>query len=175
MNCRFCGYYYDIREQGSVCKHCGGNRNGLSKTRFMMLSKLLAAAALLLPILTALIFRDVVIYDFGDMLGLIERYEGDDGVAKIHQLLYFHLPPMYILGSAVLLRVKRPNSLLCIFSAVILLLPAVLAFGFGEPLFFIPMYTIPCVLFIVAAVIAIIDKNDQKAKATPHKDRAADA
>lgn len=164
MNCRFCGYYYDVREQGSVCKHCGGNREGLSKTGLMMFSKLLVAAALLLPILTALIFREVVIYDFGDMLGLIERHESDDGFAKIHQLLYFHLPPVYIFGAAVLLRVKRPNALLCIFSAVILLLPAVLAFGFGEPIFFIPMYTIPCVLFIAAAVTAIIDKHNQKVK-----------
>lgn len=164
MNCRFCGYYYNVREQGSVCEHCGGNREGLSKTGLMMFSKLLVAAALLLPILTALFFREVVIYDFGDMLGLIERHEGDDGFGKIHQLLYFFLPPVYILGVTVLLRVKRPNALLCIFSAVILLLPAVLAFGFGEPIFFIPMYTIPCVLFIAAAVIAIIDKHNQKVK-----------
>lgn len=160
MNCRFCGYYYyDIREQGSICEHCGGNREGLHKTRLMMFSKLFVAAALLLPILTALFFREDVVYDIRDMLGLIERHEGDDGAGKIHQLFYFHLPPVYILGVTVLLRVKRPNVLLCIFSIMILLLPAI--FAPGCELEFILIYTIPCALFVAAAVIVIIDKKKQ--------------
>lgn len=161
MNCRFCGYYYyDIREQGSICEHCGGNRKGLYKTRLMMFSKLLVAVALLLPILTAL-FREDVVYDIRDMLGLIEWHEGDDGAGKIHQLFYLHLPPVYILGVTVLLRVKKPNVLLCIFSAMILLLPAIFAPGFGRGPELILMYTIPCALFIAAAVIARIDKKKQ--------------
>ncbi len=162
MNCRFCGYYYyDIREQGSICGYCGGNREGLHKTRLMIFSKLLVAAALLLPILTALLYREGVVYDICDMLGLIEWHEGDDGAGKIHWLFYFHLPPMYILGITVLLRVKRPNVLLCIFSAMILLLPAIFAPGFERGPVFILIYTIPCALFIAAAVIALIDKKKQ--------------
>ncbi|MDE6775604.1 MAG: hypothetical protein K2J37_04850 [Ruminococcus sp.] len=127
----------------------------------MMLSKLLVAAALLMPILTVLLFKEDMIYNIGDMLGLIERHEGDDGAGKIHQLFYFHLPPAYILGVIVLLRVKKPNALLCIFSAVILLLPAIFAPGFERGPVFIMMYTIPCALFIAAAVIARIDKKKQ--------------
>lgn len=162
MNCRFCGYYYyDIREQGSICEHCGGNREGLQKTRLMMFSKLLVAVALLLPILTVFLYREDMVYDIGDMLGLIERHEGDDGAGKFHQLFYLHLPPVYILGVTVLLRVKRPNVLLCIFSVIILLLPAIFAPGFERGSEFILIYTIPCALFIAAAVIARIDKKKQ--------------
>lgn len=161
MNCKLCSYYYDIHEQGSVCAHCGGNREGLHKTRLMMLSKLLVAAALLMPIMAVLFFWEDMIYDIRDTLGLVEWHEGNDGAGGIRQMFCFHLPPVYILGVIVLLRVKRPNGLLCIFSALILLLPAVIAPGGFRELIFVLIYTIPCALFIGAAVIAIIDKKKQ--------------
>lgn len=49
MNCKLCGYYYSTHEKGTVCQHCGGNRDGLKKTRLMTISKIIAGIALITP------------------------------------------------------------------------------------------------------------------------------
>jgi len=63
MNCKLCGYYYSAHEKGTVCQHCGGNREGLHKTRLMTISKVLAIVALIIPFMI-LIFSQEVRYEF---------------------------------------------------------------------------------------------------------------
>lgn len=160
MNCKFCGYYINRGE--ITCGHCGNDPNGLKKTRLMQVSKILVVIALIMPVLMV-IFNEDVHYDFLSTFGFIEHHEGDDGGVPIHRLFYVVVPFVYISAVPTFFRVKKCNFGLYLFSAIILLLPAIFVLGMKE-VCLVFFFTIPCILFIAAAVTAIIDKQNQKVK-----------
>jgi len=159
MNCKLCGYYYSTHEKGTVCQNCGGNREGLEKTRLMTISKIIALVAVLVPII-AIIFHAGWRYELLTSFGFMERHEGDDGCGSILDFVYWVLPLVYLFTISALFRVKRCNFGLYLTSSL-LLLPFAILFFIDEKSI---MYTVMCVLFAVSAVIAKVDSKFQKSK-----------
>lgn len=160
MNCKLCGYYYSGHEKETVCQHCGGNREGLEKTRLMTVSKIIALVAILVPVITV-IFHSDWNYEFLTTFGFMERPEGDDGCGSVLDFSWYVLPFVYFFTVSALFRVKKCNSGLYLASSLLLVLPAMLFFIDEYDIF---MYAIPCILLAVSAVTAKIDKNFQKSK-----------
>lgn len=160
MNCKLCGCYYSTHEQEKNCPCCGGNREGLHKTRIMTISKIIAVVAVIVPIITV-IFNDAWNYEFLTTFGFIEKHEGDDGCGSVLDLAWFVLPLVYLFTVSALFRVKKCNFGLYLTSSLLLMPPAMLFFIDEHDIL---MYAIPCILLIVSAVIAKVDKKIQKSK-----------
>lgn len=157
MKCKLCGYYYSTHEKGTVCQHCGGNRDGLEKTRLMTISKIIAVLALLVPVI-AIIFNSDWSYAFRKAYGFIELHEGNAGCGSIMDFVWWVLPFVYIFTISALFRVKRCNFGLYLTSSLLLLPFAILFFMDEKNI----MYIIMCILLMILAVIAKIDKQNQK-------------
>ncbi|MDE6671885.1 MAG: hypothetical protein K2K16_06765 [Ruminococcus sp.] len=136
-----------------------GNREGLQKTKLMTISKIIAMSAILVPVFY-IIFNSDFQYEFLLRLGFIERHEGNSGVGSVMDFVYAILPVVYLFTISALFRVKKCNASLYIASAI-LLFPFAVLFFMDEKTF---IYIIPCVLLTVSAVIAVIDKKNQKVK-----------
>lgn len=159
MKCKLCGYYYSTHEKGTVCQHCGGNRDGLEKTRLMTISKIIAVLALLVSVI-AIIFNSDWSYAFRKAYGFIELREGNSGCGSIMDFVWWVLPLVYIFTIFTLFRVKRCNFGLYLTSSLLLLPFAILFFMDEKNI----MYIIMCILLMILAVIAKIDKQNQKIK-----------
>ena len=159
MNCKLCGYYYSEHEKNTICQHCGGNREGLKKTKLMIISKIIALVAILVPVFYT-IFNIDFQYEFLLASGVIESREGHAGCGSIMDFVCYVLPFVYLFTISALFRVKRCNFRLYLASSILLFPFAVLFFMDEKTI----MYIIPCVLLAVSAVIAKIDKQNQKVK-----------
>ncbi len=160
MNCKLCGYYYSTHEKVTVCQNCGGNREGLEKTKLMTISKIIAVTAILIPIITV-IFNSDWQYEFLTAFGFMEKHEGDDGCGSVLDLAWFVLPFVFLFTVSALFRVKKCNFGLYLTASLLLIPTAVLFFIDENDIF---MYTIPCILLAISAVIAKTDKKIQKTK-----------
>lgn len=131
----------------------------LQKTRLMKISKIIALSAILVPVFY-IIFNSGFQREFLLRFGFIERHEGNSGVGSIMDFVYAILPFVYLFTISALFRVKKCNAGLYTVSAI-LLFPFAVLFFMDEKTF---IYVIPCVLLTVSAVIAVIDKKNQKVK-----------
>lgn len=159
MNCKLCGYYYSEHEKNTICQHCGGNREGLQKTKLMRISKIIALVAVLVPVFY-IVFNSSFRYEFLLTFGFIERHEGNSGVGSIMDFVWAILPFVYLFTISALFRVKKCNAGLYLASAILLFPFAVLFFIDEKTI----IYIIPCVLLTVSTVIAKIDKKNQIVK-----------
>ncbi len=159
MNCKLCGYYYSEHEQGTVCQNCGGNREGLEKTRLMTISKIISVMAVIIPVI-AFIFNSDWNYTFRKAYGFIELHEGNTGVGSIMDFMWVVLPFVYIFNIYALFRVKKCNFGLYLISSL-LILPFAILFFIDEKSI---MYIIMCVLLMISAVTAKTDRQNQKLK-----------
>lgn len=159
MNCKLCGYYYSTHEKGTVCQHCGGNREGLEKTGLMTISKIIAVVSCLVPVI-AIIFNSDWNYAFRKAYGFMELHEGNAGCGSIMDFVWWVLPLIYIFTIFTLFRVKRCNFGLYLISSLLLLPFAVLFFLDEKSI----MYIIMCILLMTSAVITKIDNQNQKVK-----------
>lgn len=159
MNCKLCGYYYSAHEKGNVCQHCGGNREGLEKTKLMTISKIIAFLAVLVPVI-AIIFNSDWNYVFCKAYGFIELQEGNAGCGSVMDFVWLVLPLVYTFTISTLFRVKRCNFGLYLISSLLLMPFAILFFMDEKSI----MYILMCILLMTSAVIAKIDRKFQKSK-----------
>ncbi|MDE6501367.1 MAG: hypothetical protein K2L10_04725 [Ruminococcus sp.] len=136
-----------------------GNREGLQKTKLMRMSKITALVAIIIPVIFQIANIDFQ-YEYLLATGVIESREGHAGAGSILNLVWAVLPFVYLFTISALFRVKKCNTGLYLASAI-LLFPFALLFFMDEITF---IYIIPCVLLTVSAVIANIDKKNQKVK-----------
>ena len=152
MNCKLCGYYYSSHEHGNTCQHCGGNREGLHKTRLMTVSKILVVTAfIVLAFLCAVIVHENIRYMYE------QQYYSDDydGGTYWEMLICLSCLMSFLFSFPVIFRTKKCNFSHYIVSAI-LLFPAVFIM-LDETI----MATVPCLLLIISAVTALIDKKKQ--------------
>lgn len=178
MNCKICGYYYSSHEHDNTCQHCGGNREGLHKTRLMTVSKILALVALIMPFIIW-IFSQNVRYE---ILTSFRFITNDYGYSPDFALLYLVLPntslhiipvyllilmPVYLLTVIALLMTKKCGSVLYLLSAIMLIFPAAFIFLIDfliddcDSIIYSAFFAIPCLLITISAVITRIDRKKQ--------------
>lgn len=143
-----------------ICGHCGNDPDGLKKTRLMTISKIISVVAVLISIIT-IIFNSDWQYEFLKTFSFMEKHEGDDGCGSVLDLAWFVLLFVFLFTVSALFRVKRCNFGLYLTSSLLLIPPAILFFIDENDVF---MYTFPCILLTLSAVIAKIDKQNQKIK-----------
>lgn len=163
MNCRLCGYYYfDRDQQGNICGHCGGNREGLSRTRLMNISKLLALAAILLPIICYALDLESIVFIAKKILGLLEpeELEGSSGAWFPEEMFVMQILISWLFAVPMLFRTKKCSFGWFIAAAAVVFPTAVLCMLDNELLSKLA-YTLPFFLYIAAAVTATVDKKKQ--------------
>ena len=151
MNCKLCGYYYSSHEHGNTCQHCGGNREGLHKTRLMTVSKILVVTAF---IVLAFLCTEIIHENIRDMYEQ-QYYSDDSGGTHWERLIYLSCLMSFLFSFSVIFRKKKCNFWHYILSAASLF-PAMFIV-YGETI----MMSVPCLLLIISAVIALIDKKKQ--------------
>ncbi len=156
MNCKLCGYYYSSHEDGNACQHCGGNREGLQNTRLMTVSKILVVTAL---VILAFMFMctEIIRENIRDMYE--QQYYSDDGSGTHwERLIDLSCLMSFLFSFPVIFRKRKCNFLHFIVSAISLF-PAMFIL-YGETIPFL-MTAVPCLLLIISAVTALIDKKKQ--------------
>ncbi|MDE5763938.1 MAG: hypothetical protein K2I00_03125 [Ruminococcus sp.] len=156
MNCKLCGYYYSSHEQGNTCQHCGGNREGLHKTRLMTVSKIIALIAVFVPVFFQISTIDFK-YEYLLAADVIDSREGHSGVGSVLDLVWVVLPFVFLFTISALFRVKRCNFGLYLVSAV-LIFPFAVFFLLNSKIF---IYFVSWVLFTLSAIIAKTDRKKQ--------------
>lgn len=163
MNCRLCGYsYYDRDQQGNTCGHCGGNREGLSRTRLMKISKLIALAAILLPILCYAFDLESTVFMAKKFLGLLEpeELEGHSGAWFPAEMFIMQILISWLFAVPTLFRTKK-CSFGWFIAAAAVIFPTALFCLLDNELLPKLAYTLPFFLYIAAAVTAKADKKIQ--------------
>ncbi|MDE7363759.1 MAG: hypothetical protein K2N27_02550 [Ruminococcus sp.] len=101
MNCKLCGCYYSIHEQEKSCPCCGGNREGLHKTKLITISKVLAVTALIINFMILIFSQNI----HDELLTSFRFITNDYGNSPDFALLYLILPnthlhiiPVYLLN-----------------------------------------------------------------------------
>lgn len=161
MNCKLCGYYYSTHEKGTVCQHCGGNREKLEKTRLMTISKIIAGIALIMQIFTA-IFTETISGYMKDIFDFIRNGDGIFLLFLIEAMFFLCIPFVYVFTVPMFFGTKKNNFVFYFLSAIVLIPSALItpSIDFVYAFFF----TVPCVLFLLAGITAMIDKQNQKVK-----------
>lgn len=174
MNCKLCGYYYSSHEHGSTCQHCGGNREGLHKTKLITISKVLAVTALIIHFVILIFNQDIRDELLTSFRFITNDYGNPPDFALLYLILpntYLHIIPVYLLifplvyllTIIALLMTKKCSSGLYLISATMLMIPAIFIFlSYGsEGIIYSVFFAIPCLLITISAVITRIDRKKQ--------------
>ena len=159
MNCKLCGYYYSEHEQGTVCQNCGGNREGLEKTRFMTISKIIAGIALIMQTFTA-IFTETISGCIKEIFNFIQNGNGIFPMIFIEAIFFLCIPFVYVFTVPMFFVTKKNNSVFYFLSAIVLLPSALITPSLDSAYVF--FFTVPCVLLLLAGITSMIGKQNQK-------------
>ena len=174
MNCKICGYYYSSHEHNNNCQHCGGNREGLHKTKLITISKVLAVIALIIHFMILIFSQDIRDELLTSFRFITNDYGNPPDFALVYLILpnthlhiipvyLLNLPPVYLLTIIALLMTKKYSSVLYLMSAIMLMIPAIFIFLSydNDSIVYSTFFAVPCMLITISAVITRIDRKKQ--------------